>query len=197
MDVEKRRRAELIERLGSSFVCLEEVWLSHATFPALKVRADVVAIPLDGSFRNVPLAFEVKEPVAGRQSKEWIAALRQASDYVYARIVKKPNRIPDDIAGRRIAAAFIYPAPHIHDFGLDGGTDPMLGAMTMALHFRVGQARPSRGKPERFALAFANNEIWQYDKGFTIIASQYLDGRRRFGSGSINAFDELSKGSTL
>ncbi|WP_288586507.1 hypothetical protein [uncultured Methylobacterium sp.] len=191
MDIEKRRRAELIERLGPTFVCREEVRLKHALFKDVTIRADVVAISTAEPFDGIPIAFEVKEPAADWQVKKWIYCLRQASDYVYARIDRQTLGDIGWCQGRRIAAAFVYPARVIDHFGLDDGPDPMLGAVTLAMHFRVGQARPSRGKPSCFSLAFANNEIWNSDTGFKMTADQFLDGRYRVGSRQINVFSEL------
>lgn len=191
MDIEKERRAELIEILGKNFRCYEEVRLRHALFGRRVLRADVIAVPVEGEFSGVPIAFEVKQPAYNQQFKFWIYALRQAADYVYGRIEPQLRTADSLPIGRRVAAAFIFPAPHISDFGLDGGTDPLLGAATLALHYRVGQVRPSRRNEKIFSLAFANNEIWQADRGFNRTAVQFLDGRFPLGAGAVNAIDEL------
>jgi len=187
MDIERPRRAELIRLLGSDFDCREEVLLRHAMFATAKLRADVVAVVREGEFAGTAIAFEVKEPSASWQDKRWLYQMRQAADYVYARIDPRAAKLFDPEPAGRIMAAFVFPAPPIRDFGLDGGTEPMLGAATLALHFRVGQARQSRSHRENFSLAFANNEIWQSDKGFKAIARQFLDGRYRLGAGDVDA----------
>lgn len=191
MDIEKQRRIELIQSLGSGFHFFEEVRLRHAMFEGRIIRADVLAVPVEGKFAGVPLAFEVKEPTPEQQSKFWVKALRQAADYVYAKIeppVRKCEGLP---VGGRIAAAFIFPAPATTDYDLQDRKDVLIGARALALHFRVGQARPSvRGKG-RFALAFAGNEIWQSDCGFKEVAGQFIGGGYRLGSKIINAIEEL------
>lgn len=204
MDVEKKRRAELITALGSDFICFEEVKLRHAFMTKHCIRADVIAIPTQEEFWGFPIAFEVKEPDSKyRNSADWIQALRQTADYVYASI--EPQKNSYDLSpyfGRRIAAAFLYPAPIYlqgsqqivpHDIAVaEHETRYIAGAMQMALHFRVGGGSWERtGIGPRFRLLMGPNEIWRSDCGFCHSGPTLLSGRRRLGSRKVDVMAEL------
>ncbi len=105
MDVEKPVREQLIRALGGNFLAVQEVELVHPYFSDVSLRADVVAIPLDGPLKYLPIAFEVKKPPPGDESKYtiWCLAIKQASDYVFAEIADK--RLAD-FRGKRIVGAF-------------------------------------------------------------------------------------------
>jgi len=204
MDVEKNRRAELIEVLSGHFICFEEVDLRHALMTKHCIRADVVAIPNEPKFWGFAIAFEVKEPTSKyRNSADWIQSLRQAADYVYASI--EPKNRADNLSshfGRRIAAAFLYPVPSYMpnirevtqaDAELVEKDDRFLaGAMQLALHFRVGGASwEQTGIGPRFRLIFGPNEVWRSDCGFCHSGPGLLSGKRTLGSRKVDVMAEL------
>lgn len=202
MDIEKARRAELIDALGDHFICFEEVKLRHALMSKHCVRADVVAIPIEETFWGFAIAFEVKEPsYKRRNAAQWIQSLRQASDYVYASI--EPEKRNDNLAGhigRRIAGAFVFPAPA---FGGREIVTPetelaqdervfMAGAMQLGLHFRIGGAGwEQTGIGPRFRLMFGLNEVWRSDCGFCHSGPGLLSGKRTLGSQKVDVMTEL------
>lgn len=191
MDIEQARREELKNILSGHFACHEEVRLRHALFRTCRIRADIVAIPLDPKLAGYALAFEVKEPTSPNwQTKHWIHAMRQASDYLYAEIEPQPG-IPGGV-GRRIAASFLYPSPPISGiFSLDSCDEPLAGALLLALHFRVGHAHYDRKKGDRFVLSFGPNEVWRSDIGFSAVAIGLLTGKRTVGSQRIDVLRSL------
>jgi len=198
MDVEKKHRAELIRALDSHFVCFEEVKLRHALMTKHCIRADVIAIPTDQKFWGFAIAFEVKEPTSKyRNAADWIQTLRQASDYVYASI--EPEKRDDNLAsyvGRRVAAAFVFPAPKYALVGTEhekpGDARFLAGAMQLGLHFRVGGADwESTGIGPRFRLMMGPNEVWRSDCGFCHTGPGLLSGKRTLGSRKVDVMAEL------
>lgn len=204
MDVEKERRAELVAALGEQFICFEEVALRHPLFSKHRVRADIVAIPLDKRLENYALAFEVKEPKHGYMNyASWSQAMRQAADYVYAKIEGRPNR-PDltPFIGRRISGAFLFPSPAWNPAGhvasLDdpfvrpGDEKIVTGAMHLALHLRVGRGFwEKRSAGRRFVLSFGPNEVWRSDSGFMEASIGLITGKRTLGSQKLDVMAEL------
>lgn len=195
MDVEKERRAELMKALRNDFLCFEEVDLRHSLFIKHVIRADIVAIPLDDRFAGYALAFEVKEPkVKRRNYADLIQTLRQAADYVYAKIEPRTSiGSLEQFRGRRIAAAFLYPSPSVSEYLRDDrGRHIVLGALQLGLHFRVGHAQwETTGLGARFKLRFGLNEIWRSDVGFCHTGPTLLTGKRSVGSARVNVLTEL------
>lgn len=199
MDIEKARRAELMAALGDQFVCFEEVTLTHAMFTRHKVRADVVAIPLDERLAGYAFAFEVKEPTQAWNYAAWSGAIRQASDYVYAKI--DPVAPAVQFAGRRIAGAFMFPSPPYNPHGMPMEPTPFVrpgeeqmvsGQFHLALHFRVGRAfwETTRRGP-RFNLSFGPNPVWDSERGLWHHGVNLIAGKRTLGSGKIDVKAEL------
>ncbi|RWP46877.1 hypothetical protein [Mesorhizobium sp.] len=199
MDIEKERRADLIAGLGEQFRCFEEVTLTHATFTRRKIRADVIAIPVDDRLADYALAFEVKEPSQAWNYSDWSHAIRQASDYVYGKI--DPVAPAAKYAGRRIACAFMFPSPPYNPHGLPMAPTPFVrpgleqmvsGQFHLALHFRVGRAFWETSKlGRRFALSFGPNPLWDSEHGFLDRGLSLIAGKRTLGSGKIDVKAEL------
>lgn len=199
MDVEKEYRAELIGALGSAFECFEEVPLEHPLFRGRKVRADLVAIPVDPRLSGYALAFEVKRPDRTWDYSKWSGAIRQASDYVYGRIA--PAGPARAFAGRRIAAAFMFPSPPLNTEGRLTDTGPFVfpassvmvsGLFHMALHFRVGSAYwETIGRERNFCLTFGPNPVWDTRRGLRTQGINLIAGSRTLGSQRIDWKAEL------
>lgn len=199
MDHEKARRTELILALQDDFDCFEEVTLRHATFTRQFVRADVVGVPRDPRLNGFALAFEVKEPTTEWHYPKWSHAVKQSSDYVYGRI--QENSSAATYAGRRISAAFLFPAPPYKPESLTPSNSPFMrygqealhaGILHLALHFRVGYAYwNSQPKTPRFTLCFGPNRVWEQRFGFTSQGLSLLSGSRPLGSRRIDFKEEL------
>lgn len=192
MDIEANHRHELIERLGASFLCFEEVEIEHPLFSGLLLRADVVAIPIEDDLWGHALAFEVKCYDESADYAAWSAAIKQASDYVYGRI-RSTHHI---LSGRRISAAFVFPAteylPYIpkHDASSDISNRVMIsGVFHCALQWRVGRAHLSTR--EGFSLSFGPNEFWTTRRGFSGQARALIKNKRRVGSRGIDVCSML------
>jgi hypothetical protein len=196
MDVERERRQELMAALGEGFEFFEEATLRHATFTGRKVRADIVAVPRDNRLSGYAFAFEVKEPKDGHYAF-WSRTVRQAADYVYASV--EASGSAGRYAGRRIAGAFVFPAPPYDPTGLKGIASPFVrrgeeamvsGIFHLALHFRVGRAFWQEPK-RRFCLSFGPNTVWESDCGFRIQGFGLITGERSLGSRRIDVRTEL------
>lgn len=190
MDVEKERRNELIRALSADFVCFEEVRLQHFTFPRISVRADIVAVPLTPEYRGYAFAFEVKQPSERWQYKDWSKTIRQASDYVYGKILPDP-RLSGHV-GRRIACSFVYPAPEYIRSKPTEEDSIIVGIFHLAIHFRVGRAFTDNSRrTTRFCLTMGPNEVWRSDVGYTGQAPGLIKGLRTVGSQRVDVLREL------
>jgi hypothetical protein len=195
MDIERDVRRDLIGRLGTDFLCFEEVQIRHAVFRQHIVRADVVAIPMDPTYWGHALAFEVKCVSSRSNYAFWSSAIRQAHDYIYGETISDNEHLKD----RRISASFVYPAPEyrphlpLTDISPDMGEALLVsGAFHAALHMRVGRARASlaRGR-ENLTLCMGPNEMWVQDKGFSSQADSLLIKPRPIGSGRVDVASAL------
>ncbi|WP_421951704.1 hypothetical protein [Pelagibacterium sp.] len=206
MDVEKEQRAALVSALGAGFECFEEVPLQHALFTRRTIRADILAVPKDDRLASYAFAFEVKQPDTSWDYSAWAQAIRQATDYVYASI--QPSGPAAKYAGRRISAAFKFPAPPVDPEGrrVDKGpyvrpdTSVMVtGVFHLALHLRVGRAYwedDQHGR--RFRLDFGPNPVWCCRRGFRNQGINLVAGKRTLGSQRIEIRNELDGwGSTV
>ena len=190
MDVEKQRRSELIRALDPDFVCFEEVRLQHLTFPRLTVRADIVAIPIAPQFQGYALAFEVKDPSEQWQYKNWSKTIRQASDYVYGKILPDPRL--NEHVGRRISCSFVYPSPEYIRTMPTEEDSIIVGIFHLAIHFRVGRAFIDTSRREkRFCLTMGPNDVWRSDVGYTGQAEGLIKGKRTVGSQRVDILREL------
>lgn len=104
MDIEKQVRQELTAGLGSGFRCYEEVNLRHALFKDVRVRADLIGYPINNELDGFVFAFEVKRPSKEWGYGDWNSHIRQAHDYMYARV--DDNRYPD-ILGKVVSCCFL------------------------------------------------------------------------------------------
>ena len=198
MDIEREARQQLMRLLSNDFFCSEEVNLRPLSFPKVRIRADVVAIPLDPKFYDMPIAFEVKQPSAGRENHyaEWAPAIKQAADYVYAAI--EPDQRLQDFGGRRVIAAFVFPAPELVS-DPQGTSDReanakmiTTGAFHAALYFRVGRARIGVGvRSEILNLSMGPKQLWSSDRGWDASASDLMTNKRKLGSQMIDVLAEL------
>lgn len=199
MDVEKEQRAALIAALGNEFDCFEEVALQHALFGRRTVRADIVAVPRDERLASYAFAFEVKQPNTTWDYSAWAHAIRQATDYIYAPIL--PLGPAAKFAGRRISAAFMFPAPGIDPEGRRPDKGPYVrpdtsvmvtGLFHLALHLRVGRAHWEQDRHgSRFCLSFGPNPVWCSGKGFRDQGLNLVAGKRTLGSQRIDIRKEL------
>jgi hypothetical protein len=199
MDPEKALRQCLIKHLEQSFVCFEEVYVRSALFPRHRLRIDVLAIPLDPKFFDLPIAFEVKNVKSNREFHyaEWSPAIKQAADYVYAAI--EPGGRTQGFVGRRIVASFVFPAPPFelgHGTELDCDTLHKIlttGAFHAASYFRVGAARLETGKNSKqmVSLSFGPSRVCIEGKGWEGTAGNHLCNKRKLGSQQINVLAEL------
>lgn len=187
MDIEAPLRRKLIGSLEGSFLCFEEVEIEHPLFSGVLLRADVVAVPLEDHLWGHALAFEVKAYPETAPYAKWSAATKQASDYVFGHI--KDER--QNLTGRRVSAAFVYPAPGYQPFVPRQSAPPDISNQVMiagifhcALHWRVGRAHHSAR--EGLSLDFGPNELWTSRRGFSGQAEALLKNKRRVGSRSVD-----------
>lgn len=195
MDIEAALRRELIDALTPDFACFEEVALRPALFPERRVRADVVAVPLDQEFFGHALAFEVKRVGQKNDCTYWSTAIRQAQDYVYAHLDSDHHLL----SGRRISAALVYPAPRYYVYPPrfncpDDISEKLMisGAFLSAMHSRVGRAM--KDESSRFKdlhLYMGPNFFWSEKLKFTGQAKAVLKNRRRLGSQHVDVIQEL------
>jgi hypothetical protein len=189
LDYEREQRDRLKRLLGDAFVCFEEVQLAHPILDA-KVRADLIALPVEPDFSHLAFAFEVKIPKSDWEFKDWTATIKQASSYVWARVdAQNSPTVPN---GRVVSAAFIFPAPylgstishdeHIHPCYRDYDREPLRGALDLAIHFRVGSARIDRNTNSLIELRMGSNSLWTSRSGFKAQARNLLLGKQRIGS---------------
>jgi hypothetical protein len=187
MDIEAGLRRELIDSLHDSFLCFEEVEIEHPMFSNLKLRADVVAVPIDERFWGHALAFEVKCFDETADYADWSGAVKQASDYVLGRI-RSDNH---NLLGRRVSAAFVYPAPRDQPYVPKSNWPPDISMQVMtagvfhcAIHWRVGRAH--RSERDGLVLSFGPNELWTRRWGFSGQSQALLTNRRRIGSRGVD-----------
>ena len=183
MDIEKKLRDELCERLSSSFLTEQEV--SIDTLNGDRLRADVVALPLDEEFANTLLAFEVKT-ASSRNFNKWTHVFKQAADYVGARVTK------GEWCDREIAAAFVFPAPPYipteipleqSDYWRSDEAKELSGVMHMASLFKAGAANIRPRQPRKgLNLSFGPNTLWNEHKGWFVQGKSLLSSKR-LGSG--------------
>lgn len=187
-DLEAEVRRQLMSYLEPEFVCSEEISLRCET-GGYRVRADVVAIPRSEEFQGITLAFEVKFPKANWELKNWISALKQASDYVGATVVPNCCRLFQD---RKIDAAFVYPFPSLVPSNIIGNDakcplrpydfEPLRGALDLGALFRVGAARIVLKPKSTIELRFGPNRIWSGIGGYSQHAWNTLLGKRHIGA---------------
>ena len=187
MDLEAPYRRELIGALGPAFLCVEEIDIEHPILLGLIIRADVVAIPVEQKFWAHALAFEVKCYDHSAGYSKWSAAIRQASDYVLGK-VRSTSQV---LAGRRISASLLYPAPRYLPYVPRQNAPEdvsnlvmVAGAFHCASHSRVGRA--SRSEKEGLTLSFGPNEFWTARRGFTAQAKNLLVNKRPIGSRNVD-----------
>lgn len=198
MDIEAVKRKELITALQPDFICFEEVPLNPALLPGRILRADVVAIPIEEQYWAYTIAFEVKAFDDLLDCSKWCDAIKQASDYVYAKTTN--NDLASLLYGRRICASFVYPAPLFRpyvpigsDVGMAGKEVMISGAFSAALHFRVCRAHWHERRPgqHELMLTMGPNELWRQNSGFTGQATPLLTRKRKLGSQMIDVLAEL------
>jgi hypothetical protein len=200
MDIEKDLRVELANGLASSFKCYEEVELRHALFKNVKVRADLIAIPLAPNHGGLAFAFEVKRPTPMWGYGDWCSHIRQAHDYMFARV--SDDRLPE-IEGLVVAFCFLFPAPQYRPHGPESEHSPYIlaedvtlatGAFHLGLHLRVGRCYWDKKPPHRMlVLAFGPNDVWNSVEGFVPRGRGLLGANRQIGSRSINVLEHLEK----
>jgi hypothetical protein len=202
---EPEAKAFLKEALSDQFEVFPEVSVRHATFSHVNIRPDFVAVPKDNQFSDLALAFEVKsmsKPTTPAVAK----ALKQASDYVLARINHDPKRADglNNHAEKPVVACFLFPAPEWRTEGaLHGVHDPdelrrigdqifLSGMAHLAGYLRVGLAFVSEAHRKRsLVLTFGPNEIWVSSRGWRSKARDRLVGKRQIGSTRKNLADLL------
>lgn len=185
-------RAHLAAVLARDFETFEEVEVRHALFRRRMLRIDVLAIPRDPVLTDLALAFETK---GDRRwlIPEWAQALKQASDYVLATIEPKLAAH----AGKRVMAAFVYPAPRWQSHGAPpsaGVTHEEMflsGMGHMASYQRVGTARIVEGRRGPELVLKAGEELWTSTRGWRSNARNVLAGKRQIGSQRFPILEEL------
>lgn len=173
MDIESQNRNELMNILAESFTCYQEVQLRHRYFAETKIRADVVAISKD-SRHPVALAFEVKVPSGSWEFKNWSAAFKQASDYVFA--TPDDERLTEASGRCLIAASFVYPGPDLTPwqssdqqttrFYRDYDREALLGVQMFAQHIKVGVARRTKSGKSQLELRIGTDRVFLSGTGF-------------------------------
>lgn len=199
MDIEKPVRIELMNALSEHYICFEEVNLFHALLPKHIIRADVVAFPRGGQLSGCGIAFETKLPKLSIGGANIAETIKQASDYVYARVA--PDVRLKEYVGRRINSSFVFPSPpfrtQMRDLEKEFGSDSAevlqaSGAFQLALHFRVGRAFWEKEYPyKRFALAFGRNDVWNSQEGFLKSGDGLFSQRRRLGTKKVDFISEI------
>ena len=190
---EVQTRAHLRAMLESAFETFEEVDVRHALFRKRRLRVDVLAIPRDPGLSDLALAFETKG------DRDWLIptyaeALKQASDYVLARVEPKLAAH----AGKPVMATFIYPAPrkvmepHPHRIEPDKKIFFLSGMAHMAGYHRVGTARMETLKRGPALVLSVNEEIWNSHRGWRTNARNVLAGKRQLGSQRFPILEELA-----
>jgi hypothetical protein len=198
LDIEKPNRAELIKGLSVGFDCFEEVLLDHALFANTRVRADIIAVPKLKELEGFVFAFEVKVPKPNWGYGHWSQHIKQAHDYLYARVADP--KFPE-LGGLVVSCAFLYPTPPYNLLERTAIDSPYIekldqvlasGAFHLGLHFRVGRAFWEKNPPfRRLVLAFGPNDVWNGFDGFVPRGKGLLDGKRSVGSRKIDVLSQL------
>jgi hypothetical protein len=181
VDVEADLRRNLIEMLSPNFTCREEVNLLHSRVGS-RIRADVIAIPIDGEFQNCAFAFEVKKPKENWQPKNWSHAFRQAHSYLDAKI---PSGLFQENHGERyVALSFVFPSPGwiITNPPRTEHQSELAGILQLAGNLRIGHVEWRMARSRYFCLALGATPVWESHKGWTTHASQHLKGVETIGS---------------
>jgi len=200
MDIEKPIRLELIEALSPHFFCFEEVVLRHALLRARLIKADVVAFPRGGQLGGCGFAFETKVKTQFYDHSHYSEAIKQASDYVYAKV--EADKRLNEFEGKFIHSSFVFPSPPFYanqssiPAEAETQSSELLlasGAIHLALHFRVGRAYWEKSFPDRkFVLAFGRNDVWNSRDGFVKRGDGLLQQKRRLGSKKVDFISELT-----
>lgn len=185
MDIEAKRREEILSHASDAFYCIEECNISLIGFEE-RLRADVVAI---SKSENEPwvLAFEVKEPNRKWELKNWLRSLRQAGNYPNCKVV---DERAGAASGKVVNASFLYPGPDLSFWGSQDSQDarfyrdhdiePLRGAILLAQHFKVGTATRDI-KTGKFTLRLGIDPVWDSHAGFRKKSANLLS-KRRVGS---------------
>lgn len=165
------------------FVGYREVPVRHALFTKHLLRVDLLGVPRDPAFSDLLVGFEVKRHKQDKWSEQALAkTVKQASDYCLATV--EPDR--DDIEflrGRRVLAAFIWPAPL--------NNDAFRRMFQVASYFRVGAARIDYRKRDQRLEMRLGQVIWSTANEWSGVARTTLAGKRQIGSQRFNVLDEL------
>ncbi|RUP13899.1 MAG: hypothetical protein EKK43_14470 [Methylobacterium sp.] len=189
---ERQTRAELRRMLDPDFETYEEVDVRHALFRKRRLRVDLLAIPRDPLLSDLALAFETKG------ERDWLIptyaeALKQASDYVLARVEPKLA----EHAGKPVMATFIYPAPrkvmepNPRRVEADRKIFFLSGMAHMAGYHRVGTAQMENLKRGQALVLSVNEEIWNSQRGWRTNARNVLAGKRQVGSQRFPILEEI------
>ncbi|MGX9981103.1 hypothetical protein [Methylobacterium fujisawaense] len=189
---ERQTRAQLRQMLDPDFETYEEVDVRHALFRKRRLRVDLLAIPRDPLLSDLALAFETKG------ERDWLIptyaeALKQASDYVLARVEPKLA----EHAGKPVMATFIYPAPrkvmepNPRRVEADRKIFFLSGMAHMAGYHRVGTARMENLKRGQALVLSVNEEIWNSQRGWRTNARNVLAGKRQVGSQRFPILEEI------
>ncbi len=187
MDPEKQTRKELIAKLGGSFDCIEEAWLSTERG---EIRCDVLARPSHPDFQQYLFAFECKIPTKEWHYSNWARTLKQAIDYVGAKPIK--NSISLGVPDGLVTCAFVFPAPEGRssngiwepsEYVRDGFESEIAGMFHLALMFRCGRAGLTRlTNIQYFGLSLGPQSVWSDRFGFQNKSHDLLREGRPFGS---------------
>ncbi len=182
MDIEKRRREELVSLLSDSFFCIEECRVTLVGF-CEDLRIDVAAFSKSKAEPWV-LAFEVKEPTRKWELKNWLNLIRQAGNYPNCRV---SDERAGSFSGRLINASFIYPSPDFSNwtasdsqanrFYREHDAQPIRGAILLAQHFKVGTAYLNQSK-KLISLKLGTDPVWNNSQGFRSKSKSLLENRR-------------------
>lgn len=198
MDIEKANRTELISGLRSGFDCFEEVELAHAHFTGVKLRADLIALPRDGHLDGFVFAFEVKAPSSEWGYGTWCGHIKQAHDYLYARVIDKRFA---ELRSKIVSCAFLFPSPPFKLQECGRVDSPYIqmedevvasGAFRLGLHLKVGRAFWEKRPPHRrLVLAFGANDVWNGAEGFLASGNELVQGKRKVGSRKVSLLSLL------
>lgn len=173
MDIEKPNELRLKNALATHFDCYEECTLRHPHFDDEVIRADLVAVG-DYEGAEIVFAFEVKLPTEKWELKNWLATIKQATDYVHAPVIDpRLSAAPKQL---KVHCSFVFPPPDLSPWQTndsqqnrhyrDYDASEIAGAFLLAQHFKVGSVRFHQDRLKRLSINLGTDTLWKEGEGF-------------------------------
>lgn len=172
-----------------AFETFSEVKVRPVLFRRRTLRVDLLAIPREEPYRRIALGFEVKGH-AKWEEPTWAIALKQASDCVLATVEDNRPGLQSH-TGKRIMAAFVWPAP-LWRHKNDAESAFLSGMAQMAGYHKAGTAKVSSSRQPELELRVGLSDVWGSARGWRPHGYNILVGKWQIGSQRVSILEELN-----